>query len=199
MVLTLWHQYSISEIHSLLEKIWSFTVLTPRHWLRWFRAVAEALLTPLPKASSYPLEVFLMPFLPCLARLDGAGVHPLSPPSGGVWRQQASTGGTSIGTGTGSQWNKLPAWVTSWPRAPGEEWDTWDFSEHSFTPRGDYCSVPHNLRVNKGPGSNQDTYLLQLPAVSFSRRTLFIFCINYSASWAGQETGKEEGKKADFI
>lgn len=39
------------------------------------------------------------------------------------------------------------------------------------------------------------TYLLQLPAVSFSRRTLFIFCINYSESWAGQETGEEEGRK----
>lgn len=81
-------------------------------------------------------------------------------------------------------------------RAPRAELYTWDSSETSFAPGGDYCSVLHNLKVNKGPGSNWDTYLLQLPAVSFSRRTLFIFCINYSASWAGQETGKEEEKSA---
>lgn len=53
--------------------------------------------------------------------------------------------------------------------------------------RGGCCSVPQH----RGPTGSW-TYLLQLPAVSFSRRTLFIFCINYSESWAGQETGEEE-------
>lgn len=41
---------------------------------------------------------------------------------------------------------------------------------------------------------DQERYLLQLPAVSFSRRTLFIFCINYSASlgWDRKLDGKRE-------
>lgn len=126
-----------------------------------------------------------------------------------IWRQQASTGGTSAQGKNCKAWNWksvkqvifLSHFLThrSWHRAPQAEWYTWDFSETSFAPRGDYGSVPHNLKVSKGPGSNQDTYLLQLPAVSFSRRTLFIFCINYSASWAGQETTKEEEKSKFHI
>lgn len=118
-----------------------------------------------------------------------------------------------MGHGTGKRKGKAWSWksvvkrviLTIFPSHPDTstltrgsraEPRTRDSSGGSFAPRGDRCSVPHRLRVDKG--GNRSTYLLQLPAVSFSRRTLFIFCINYSASWAGQETRKEEAKKGKF-
>lgn len=124
--------FHINTAHLRFTPYWKkrlcFTGPMLRHWFRWF-SVAKAVLTPLPKTPSYPLEVFFMLFLPYLARLDGSSIHPPHLPSEGM-RQSEDNKQVQVGhqhrkkivkLGIGSQWNKLFSWVTSWPTDPDPE------------------------------------------------------------------------------